>query len=72
MLRSTAAPFSHRLCASGRIRAEDSIAVPHWSIFTGQASYSYMLGTCYLPVTGGLFPGDEATRALDRLTAGSG
>jgi outer membrane cobalamin receptor len=48
--------------------AEGKVELPRWGIFSGQASYSYMLGTCYLPVTGGLFLGDQATQALEQLT----
>jgi hypothetical protein len=48
--------------------AEGKVEIPRWGIFSGQTAYSYMLGTCYLPVTGGLFLGDQATQALDQLT----
>jgi len=34
----------------------------------GFASYSYMVGNAWLPVTGGLFLGDDAAAALSRLT----
>lgn len=47
---------------------EGAVELPRWGIFSGQASYSYMLGTCFLPVTGGLFLGDQATQALNQLT----
>lgn len=48
--------------------AEGKLDLPHWGILSGYASYSWMLGTCYLPVTGGLFLGDQATQALDQLS----
>ncbi|MGC2618321.1 MAG: TonB-dependent receptor, partial [Acidobacteriaceae bacterium] len=48
--------------------AEGKVNLPHWGILSGYASYSWMLGTCYLPVTGGLFLGDQATQALEQLS----
>lgn len=47
--------------------AEGKLDLPHWRRLSGYVSYSYMLGTCYLPVTGGLFLGDQATQALEQL-----
>ncbi len=44
--------------------AEGKLELPHWNKFSGFASYSYLVGSAYLPVTGGLFLGDEATEAL--------
>lgn len=44
--------------------AEAKISVPRWGIVSGNASYSYMVGSAFLPVTGGLFLGDSATQAL--------
>ncbi len=49
--------------------AEGKIEVPHLGNLSGFVSYSYMVGSTYLPVTGGLFLGDEAANALSR-TAG--
>ena len=40
--------------------AEGKIEVPKWGRFSGYASYSYMVGNAWLPVTGGLFLGDDA------------
>lgn len=48
--------------------AEGKMELPRWRIFSGNLSYSYMLGTCYLPVTGGLFLGDQATEAVEQLS----
>lgn len=48
--------------------AEGKMELPKWSIFSGYLSYSYMSGTCYLPVTGGLFLGDQATQAVEQLS----
>ncbi len=46
---------------------EAKVTVPHWGRLSGYASYSYMVGTSDLPVTGGLFLGDEAMQAIDQL-----
>jgi hypothetical protein len=48
--------------------AEGKIEVPHWGRFSGFLSYSYMVGNAWLPVTGGLFLGDDATSAVTHLT----
>ncbi|HEX3663327.1 MAG TPA: TonB-dependent receptor [Acidobacteriaceae bacterium] len=47
--------------------AEGKMTVPRWWRLSGYASYSYMVATCNLPVTGGLFLGDQASQALDQL-----
>ncbi len=47
--------------------AEAKLSVPHlWRRLSGFASYSYMVGSAYLPVTGGLFLGDDASNALSQ------
>lgn len=43
--------------------AEGKIELPHWRGLSGFASYSYIVGSAYFPVTGGLFLGDDATNA---------
>ena len=48
--------------------AEGKIEVPKWGRWSGYASYSYMVSNAWLPVTGGLFLGDDATDALTDLT----
>jgi hypothetical protein len=48
--------------------AEGKIEVPHWRRFSGFLSYSYIVGNAWLPVTGGLFLGDDAVRATTQLT----
>ncbi len=45
--------------------AEGKLEVPKWGRFSGFLSYSYMVGSAYLPVTGGLFLGAEAQDALN-------
>jgi hypothetical protein len=39
--------------------AEGKIEIPHWGPFSGYASYSYIVGNAFYPVTGGLFLGDD-------------
>jgi TonB dependent receptor len=46
--------------------AEAKMEIPHLGNLSGFASYSYMVGSTYLPVTGGLFLGDDAANALSK------
>jgi outer membrane receptor for Fe3+-dicitrate len=46
---------------------EGKIGIPNWGRFSGFLSYSYMVGSAYFPVTGGLFLGQDATNALTQL-----
>ena len=48
--------------------AEAKANVPHWGKLSGFISYSYMVGSAYFPVNGGLFLGQSATNALTQLT----
>jgi len=48
--------------------AEAKLDLPDWRGLSGFASYSYMVGNAWLPVTGGLFLGNDATNALDNIT----
>ena len=48
--------------------AEAKLDVPDWHRFSGFLSYSYEVGNAWLPVTGGLFFGDDATSAETELT----
>lgn len=48
--------------------AEGKIEIPHWGRFSGFISYSYMVGNAWLPVTGGLFLGQEAEDATSDLS----
>jgi outer membrane receptor for Fe3+-dicitrate len=43
--------------------AEAKIEVPNWHGLSGFASYSYMVGNVWFPVTGGLFLGDDVQDA---------
>jgi hypothetical protein len=48
--------------------AEAKLEVSRWGRFSGFASYSYIVGNVWNPVTGGLFLGDDATGATSDLT----
>jgi len=48
--------------------AEAKLEVLKWGRLSGFASYSYIVGNVWNPVTGGLFLGDDATGATTRLT----
>src|SRR5262245_37879717 len=48
---------------------ELKLEIPRWGTWSGFASYSYMRGTGYLPITGGMFLGDDADVALASTTA---
>ena len=48
--------------------AEGKLNIPRWGNLSGFVSYSYMVGSAYFPVTGGLFLGQSATNALTDLT----
>jgi hypothetical protein len=67
-LLDTSISFPIAFARASIFGAEGKVDLPRWRILSGYASYSYMLGTCYLPVTGGLFLGDQATQALEQLS----
>jgi hypothetical protein len=48
--------------------AEGKLEVQQWGRFSGFASYSYIVGNVWNPVTGGLFLGDDASGATSQLT----
>ena len=48
--------------------AEGKIELLSWHRLSGLASYSYMVGSAWFPVTGGLFLGDDATSALSNVS----
>ena len=48
--------------------AEAKIDIPKWGRFSGYASYSYMVGNVWFPVTGGLFLGDDVLTAETQLS----
>jgi len=51
--------------------AEGKLEVQDWGRFSGFASYSYIVGNVWNPVTGGLFLGDDAASAVTQLTGHS-
>ncbi len=48
--------------------AEAKIEVPNWHKLSGFASYSYMVGNVWYPVSGGLFLGGDVQGALTQTT----
>ena len=48
--------------------AEGKLEIPHWGPFSGSASYSYIVGNAFNPVTGGLLLGDDAASAATQTT----
>jgi hypothetical protein len=48
--------------------AEAKLSLVHLGPLTGFASYSYIVGNAWFPVTGGLFLGDDVTNALTQLS----
>ena len=48
--------------------AEGKLEVQQWGRFSGFASYSYIVGNVWNPVTGGLFLGDDAASATTHLS----
>jgi len=65
-LLDTAISFPIAFRKSSIYGAEAKVSLPHWGKLSGFISYSYMVGSAYLPVTGGLFLGDEASTALSQ------
>ena len=59
-LLSTAVSFPIAFAKAYIYGAEGKIEIPHWKRINGFVSYSYIVGSAYLPVTGGLFLGDDA------------
>ncbi|HJZ75833.1 MAG TPA: TonB-dependent receptor [Vicinamibacterales bacterium] len=48
---------------------ELKLEIPRWGAWSGFASYSYLRGTGFLPITGGLLLGDDAASALTATNA---
>jgi len=67
-LLSTAVSFPIAFNKAYIYGAEGKIELPHWKRINAFASYSYSLGSAYLPVTGGLFLGVDASNALSQIT----
>jgi outer membrane cobalamin receptor len=66
-LLSTAVSFPIAFDKAYIYGVESKIEIPHWKRINAFLSYSYSVGSAYLPVTGGLFLGDDATNALGQL-----
>src|SRR5579864_8056169 len=67
-LLNTGVSFPIAFGKSSVYGAEGKLEIPRLGKFSGFVSYSYMVGSTYLPVTGGLFLGDDAANALSRTT----
>jgi len=67
-LLSTAVSFPIAFAKAYIYGAEGKIEIPHWRRISGFVSYSYIVGSAYLPVTGGLFLGDDASNAISQIT----
>jgi outer membrane cobalamin receptor len=67
-LLSTAVSFPIAFAKAYIYGAEGKIEIPHWKRISGFVSYSYIVGSAYLPVTGGLFLGDDASNAISQIT----
>jgi len=67
-LLSTAVSFPIAFAKAYIYGAEGKIEIPHWKRINAFVSYSYIVGSAYLPVTGGLFLGDDASNALSQIT----
>jgi len=65
-LLDTAVSFPIAFRKSNIYGAEGKVDIPHWRRLSGFVSYSYMVGSAYLPVIGGLFLGTDATNALSQ------
>ena len=63
-LLDTAVSFPIAFQKSNIYGAEGKLDLPHWGRLSGFVSYSYMVGSAFLSVTGGLFLGDDAADAL--------
>ena len=68
LLLNTGVSFPIAFRKSSIYGAEAKLEIPLGNL-SGFLSYSYMVGSTYLPVTGGLFLGDDAASALSK-TAG--
>ena len=67
-LLNTAVSFPIAFRKASIYGAEGKLELPVWHGFSGFLSYSYMVGSVHLPVTGGLFLGSDATNALSQTS----
>jgi hypothetical protein len=68
LLLNTAVSFPISFLKAVLYGAEGKLELPQWRRFSGFLSYSYIVGSVYLPVTGGLFLGADATTALNQTS----
>jgi outer membrane cobalamin receptor len=66
LLLNTAVAFPIAFRKASIYGVESKLELPHWRRFSGFLSYSYIVGSAYLPVTGGLFLGSDATNVLSQ------
>ena len=66
LLLNTAISFPISFRKATIYGVESKLELPQWRRFSGFVSYSYIVGSVYLPVTGGLFVGSDATNALNQ------
>jgi outer membrane cobalamin receptor len=66
LLLNTAISFPISFRKASIYGAESKLELPRWRRFSGFVSYSYIVGTVYLPVTGGLFVGADATNTINQ------
>ncbi len=66
LLLNTAVSFPISFRRASIYGAEVKLELPQWQGLSGFLSYSYIVGTVYLPVTGGLFLGSDATNVLSQ------
>jgi Carboxypeptidase regulatory-like domain/TonB-dependent Receptor Plug Domain len=66
-IRNTTISFPIAFRKSIIYGAELKLDVPDWRGFSGFVSYSWQVGNVWLPVTGGLFLGDNAQAAQSQL-----
>jgi hypothetical protein len=66
LLLNTAVSFPIAFRRASIYGAEGKLELPNWRGLSGFLSYSYIVGSAYLPVTGGLFLGSDATSALNQ------
>ncbi|HKT46226.1 MAG TPA: TonB-dependent receptor [Candidatus Acidoferrales bacterium] len=67
-LLNTAISFPIAFRKAAIYGAEGKLELPDWRGFSGYVSYSYMLGRAQLPVTGGLFLGNDADNAIGQIS----
>jgi hypothetical protein len=63
-LLNTAVSFPIAFAKARLYGTEAKLDLPHWGRLSGYASYSYIVGSAYFPVTGGLFLGQDVAGTL--------